>query len=231
MDAVIMAGGFGKRLRPLTYAIPKPLIPIGDKPILEILLGQLKRAGLERAFIATGYRSELIQSYFGDGKRFGVTIEYVEESEPLGTAGALNLIRARLTDPFLMLNGDLLTRLAFDELYRTHVERGALLTAGAASYQIDIPYGVIESNGSAIDRVVEKPTESYLILAGIYALSPAALDHMPESGPCDTPDLIRSILAAGGQVDYYKIDAFWMDVGKMDDFEVARKVVETWEDI
>ncbi len=231
MDAVIMAGGLGTRLRPLTYAIPKPLIPIGDKPILEILLGQLKRAGLERAFVSTGYKSELIRSYFGDGSRFGVDIHYVVETEPLGTAGALALIRDQLTTPFVMLNGDILTRLDFAAFYQAHVAAGADMTAAAARHEVQIPYGVIQANGNTIERVVEKPTEAHSILAGIYALSPSALTHLPAAGRFDIPDLIRAILKSGGSVRRHEIDAFWLDVGKMDDFEAALKAVESWEDL
>jgi NDP-sugar pyrophosphorylase family protein len=231
MDAVIMAGGLGTRLRPLTYAIPKPLIPIGDKPILEILLGQFKRAGLERAFIAVGYKSELIRSYFGDGKRLGVDIRYVVEAEPLGTAGALNLMRDELTRPFLMINGDILTRLDFAALYREHVESGADMTAVAAQHEVQIAYGVIESNGARVERVVEKPTHRHPILAGIYALDPRALERLPAAGRCDVPDLIHAIIETGGTVRRHDLDAFWLDVGRMDDFEAALQAVESWEDV
>jgi NDP-sugar pyrophosphorylase family protein len=233
MDAVIMAGGLGTRLRPLTYAIPKPLLPIGDRPILEILLRQLVRAGFGRAFISTGYKGELIKSYFGDGRRLGIEIRYVEEQEPLGTAGALALLRPDLARaPFLMLNGDILTRFDFGAFVARHAASGADLTAAAVRYQVTIPYGVIRGNGTTIDAVDEKPTESYLVLGGIYALAPSVLDLLPATpGRVDVPELIQGIIARGGRVEQQAIDTFWIDVAKLDDFERARQEVETWDDV
>ena len=227
-----MAGGLGTRLRPLTYAIPKPLLPIGDRPILEILLIQLARAGFARVHVSTGYKGELIKSYFGDGHRFGLALEYVEEREPLGTAGALGLIRKKLAAPFLMVNGDILTRFEFGGFLTRHAASGAEFTAAAVRHEITIPYGVIRGNGEAIDEVVEKPTETRLVLGGIYAASPAALAHLPPAGGrVDVPELIARIIAAGGRVRHEPIDAFWMDVAKMDDFERARAEVATWDDV
>jgi NDP-sugar pyrophosphorylase family protein len=233
MNAVIMAGGLGTRLRPLTYAIPKPLLPIGDRPILEILLIQLARAGFARAFVSTGYKGELIKSYFGDGGRFGLAVEYVDEGEPLGTAGALCLIRDQLTAaPFLMVNGDILTRFDFGGFLKGHSESGADFTAAAVRHEVTIPYGVIQGNGAAIEAVVEKPTESRLVLGGIYAVSPSALAHLPAGGGrVDVPDLIGRIIEHGGRVLHQTIDAFWIDVAKMDDFERAREELATWDDL
>jgi NDP-sugar pyrophosphorylase family protein len=231
MDAVIMAGGLGTRLRPLTYAIPKPLLPIGDRPILEILLLQLVRQGFTRAIVSTGYKGELIKSYFGDGRRFGLALSYVEEREPLGTAGALCLIRAELAAPFLMVNGDILTRFDFGAFLRRHVEAGADFTAAAVRHEVTIPYGVIQGNGDAIHAVVEKPTESRLVLGGIYAASPSALAHLPAGGRVDVPDWIGRIIGGGGRVLHQTVDAFWIDVAKMDDFERARQELATWDDL
>jgi NDP-sugar pyrophosphorylase family protein len=231
MKALLMAGGLGTRLRPLTYAIPKPLIPIGDRPILEILLRQLQRAGLTDAILSTGYKAELIRSYFGDGSRLGVGLSYVVEEEPLGTAGALRLVRDRLTEPFLMINGDILTRLDFGAFYREHVVSGALLTAAAARYETRIPYGVIRGDGAAIEEVEEKPVEVRHILAGIYAVSPAALDHLPDGTRVDMPDLIRAVRAAGGTVRRHDLDVFWLDVGAVADLEAANQAVASWPDV
>jgi NDP-sugar pyrophosphorylase family protein len=232
MDAVIMAGGLGTRLRPLTYAIPKPLLPIGDRPILEILLVQLARAGVTRAFISTGYKGDLIKSYFGDGHRFDLAIRYVEEREPLGTAGALCLMREELTQPFLMVNGDILTRYDFGAFYQRHCGSGADLTAAAVRYETIIPYGVIRGNGVAIEAVEEKPTESCLVLGGIYAVSPSALVHLPAGGGrLDVPELIGRIIHQKGRVLHQTIDAYWIDVAKMDDFERAREALATWDKV
>lgn len=227
-----MAGGLGTRLRPLTYAIPKPLLPIGDRPILEILLIQLGRAGCTRAFISTGYKGDLIKSYFGDGHRFGLGLRYVDEKEPLGTAGALCLIRDELTAPFVMLNGDILTRFDFGAFYRQHCESGADFTAAAVRHEIQIPYGVIRGNGAAIEAVVEKPVETRLVLGGIYAVSPPALAHLPaDVARVDVPELIGRIIGGGGRVMHQTIDAFWIDVAKLDDFERARQELATWDDL
>ena len=228
-----MAGGLGTRLRPLTYAIPKPLLPIGERPILEILFRQLKRAGFTRAFVSTGYKGELIKSYFGDGKRLGIEVRYVEEKEPLGTAGALALLRRDLADrPFLMVNGDVLTRFDFGAFLSKHAASGAELTVAAVRHEVTIPYGVIRGNGVAIDSVIEKPTERYLVLAGIYALSPKVLAHVAEvPAKLDMPTLIQRIVESGGRVERETIEAFWIDVAKLDDFEQARAEVETWNDL
>jgi NDP-sugar pyrophosphorylase family protein len=231
MKAVLMAGGLGTRLRPLTYAIPKPLLPIGDRPILEILLRQLARHGLTDAIICTGYKAELIKSYFGDGSRLGVAITYADEREPLGTAGALRLVADRLAEPFLMVNGDILTRLDFAAFYRDHLAGGALLTAAAARYETRIPYGVIQGNGPTIDEVLEKPVESRLILAGIYALSPRALDFLPPTPRVDMPELIRALRSRGEAVRRHEMDAFWLDVGGLPDLEAAIHAVESWTDV
>jgi NDP-mannose synthase len=231
MKALLMAGGLGTRLRPLTYAIPKPLLPIGDRPILEILLRQLQRGGLTEAVVSTGYKAELIRSYFGDGSRLGVRLSYVVEEEPLGTAGALRLVGDRMTEPFLMINGDILTRLDFGAFHRAHVAGGALLTAAAARYETRIPYGVIRSNGATIEDVEEKPVEARPILAGIYAVSPAALAHLPAGARVDMPDFIRAVRAAGGDVRRHDMDAFWLDVGAVSDLETAVQAVASWSDV
>jgi NDP-sugar pyrophosphorylase family protein len=233
MDAVIMAGGLGTRLRPLTYAIPKPLLPIGDRPILEILIRQLQRAGFSRAFISTGYKGELIKSYFGDGRRLGLELQYVDEKVPLGTAGALALLRTELSPaPFLMVNGDILTRFDFGAFLARHAQSGADLTAAAVRHQVTIPYGVIRGNGVTIDAVDEKPTESYLVLGGIYALAPSVLALLPAAPErVDVPELIQRVIARGGRVERQAIETFWIDVAKLDDFERARQEVETWNDL
>lgn len=231
MKAILMAGGLGTRLRPLTYSIPKPLLPIGDRPILEILLRQLQRGGLTEAVLSTGYKAELIRSYFGDGRRLGIRISYVVEPEPLGTAGALRLVGERFDEPFLMVNGDILTRLDFAAFHREHVAGGALLTAAAARYETRIPYGVIRGNGADIEDVLEKPVETRPILAGIYAVSPAALAFLPAGARVDMPDFIRAVRAGGGAVRRHDIDAFWLDVGAMSDLETAIQAVASWSDV
>jgi NDP-sugar pyrophosphorylase family protein len=229
MDAVIMAGGKGKRLRPLTYAIPKPLLPVGERPILEILLGQLKRCGFTKALISIGYKGELIRSYLGNGSRLGIPVEYIEEKEALGTAGALGLVRDRLIKPFLMVNGDILTKLDFSKLYSHHVSEGAVMTVGGIEYSVQIPFGVIENDNGCVRGITEKPTASYLVAGGVYALSPEALDRIGDGERLDVPDLMAGLVDDGKKVLTYRITDPWLDVGKMSDYERAAQEVASWE--
>ena len=228
MDAVVMAGGKGTRLRPLTYAIPKPLLPVGEKPILEILLGQLKSSGCTRAYVSIGYKGDLIRSYVGDGSRLGLAVEYVEEPEALGTAGALALIKDRLTAPFLMVNGDILTKLDFARFYSTHVSEGAAMTVGCIEYTVQIPYGVVEHKDGVVLGIKEKPTASYLVAAGIYALSPDALSAVKTAERLDVPDLMSGLVREGKKVISHRITEPWLDVGKMSDYEKAMQEVASW---
>jgi len=229
MTAVVMAGGLGSRMRPLTYTIPKPLLPIGEKPILEIILGRLKSAGFGRVFITTNYQSELVKSYFGRGGRFGVELEYTEESEALGTAGALFLLKGRIAEPFLVMNCDVLTKLDLGALYRFHLESGAAMTVAAAGYDVQVPYGVLELDGDSVRGVVEKPRTSHLVLAGMYVLNPDILG-MKKPEKTDVPDLIRTLIAGGRRVAFYEVKEPWIDVGKMADYERATNEFKKWEE-
>lgn len=228
MDAVVMAGGKGKRLRPLTYAIPKPLLPVGERPILEILLSQLKKHGFKRAIISIGYKGELIRSYLGDGSRLGIPVEYVEEENALGTAGALGLVKDRLKKPFLMVNGDILTKLDFSRLYKFHVSEKAVMTVGGIEYKVRIPFGVIENDNGHVRGITEKPTASYLVAGGVYALSPEALTRVADGQRLDLPDLMAGLVREGKKVLTYKITEPWLDVGKMSDYERATREVASW---
>jgi NDP-sugar pyrophosphorylase family protein len=231
MDAVVMAGGKGTRLRPLTYAIPKPLLPVGERPILEILLAQLKRSGFTVVYVSTGYKAELIKSYFGDGARLGLKIKYVDEPEALGTAGALALLKNRLVSPFLMINGDILTKLDYAKFFNFHVSGSAAMTVGGVDYRVQIPFGVIESRNGVVSGVTEKPTADYLVAAGIYALSPEALDGLDAPVRLDVPDLMTKLLKEGKKVLTYRITDPWLDVGKLSDYEKASEEVASWGEI
>ena len=231
MDALVMAGGKGTRLRPLTYAIPKPLLPVGERPILEILLGQLKAGGFNDICISTGYKGDIIRSYFGDGSRMGIAVEYVQESEELGTAGALALIKDRLTKPFLMVNGDVLTKLDYRKFFEFHVSEGAAMTVGGVDYRVKIPFGVIESENGVVSGVTEKPTAEYLVAAGIYALSPEAVHGLAKPERLDVPDLMLGLVRGGKKVLTFRITDPWLDVGKMSDYEKAAEEVASWGDI
>lgn len=229
MIAVVMAGGLGSRMRPLTYTIPKPLLPIGEKPILEIILQKLKTAGFGKVFITTNYQSELVRSYFGRGARFGVELEYTEESEALGTAGPLFLLKGRIAEPFLVMNCDVLTKLDLGALYRFHLEKGADMTVAAACYDVQVPYGVLELDGDSVKGVVEKPRTSHLVLAGMYVLNPEILG-MREPVKTDVPDLIRALVAGGKRVAFYEVKEPWIDVGRMADYERATNEFRKWEE-
>jgi len=229
MTAVVMAGGLGSRMRPLTYSIPKPLLPIGEKPILEITLEKLKRAGFAKVFITTNYQSELVKSYFGRGGRFGIELEYTDESEALGTAGALFLLKGKIAEPFLVMNCDVLTKLDLGALYRFHLDRGAAMTVAAVSYDVQVPYGVLELDGDFVTGVVEKPRTSHMVLAGMYVLSPEVLE-MKGPGKIDVPELVEAVIAGGKKVAFYAVSEPWMDVGKMSDYERATNEFKKWEE-
>ncbi|MFH0777207.1 MAG: sugar phosphate nucleotidyltransferase [Candidatus Eisenbacteria bacterium] len=227
MVAVVMAGGLGARMRPLTYTIPKPLLPIGERPILEIILIQLKRAGFTRAFITTGYQADLVKSYFGDGSRFGVSLEYTTEPETLGTAGAVFLLRGIVKEPFLVMNCDVLTGLDLARFYKHHLDSDAQMTVGAVNYCTEIPYGVLQVSGGLVREVVEKPRTSHLVLAGIYAMNPEVFDFH-RSGRIDIPELVGLLLEAKKKVAVFEITEPWIDVGRMSDYERASNEFKHW---
>jgi len=227
MKAVILVGGEGTRLRPLTFSIPKPLLPLGDRSVLEILIAQLRDAGFTDLTLATGYRADLIRAFCGDGARFGVRIQYVHEDRPLGTAGPLALAREALAgeEVFLLLNGDIHTGLDFRVFAEAARASSSLLTVACASYVYRSPYGVLDISGGAILGVVEKPQYAYSISAGIYALRPAALSFVPSGAFFTVPDLIQALIAAGQRVDAYALEAPWIGLDRIENFEDALKVL------
>jgi NDP-sugar pyrophosphorylase family protein len=230
MIAIVMAGGLGSRMRPLTYTIPKPLLPIGERPILEIILSQMRKAGFSKVFITTGYQAELVKSYFGNGSRFGIELEYTHESETLGTAGALFLLKDRIGEPFLVMNCDILTRLDLRKFYDSHIENSAVMTVGATSYEVQVPYGVLQVRGGTIRGVDEKPRTSHLIVAGIYVMNPEVLE-IDRSGKTDIPEVISLLIAQGKKVAVCEIKEPWIDVGKLSDYERANNEFKLWDDL
>lgn len=225
MRAVILAGGRGIRLRPLTYAIPKPLIPVGEKPILEEIIARLRDHGFDDIVLAVGYRAELIETYFQNGAAFGVRIRYVRESEPLGTAGALSLVRRRFppSEPLLVMNGDTLTRLDVRRLWDWHVAGGYDMTIAVRVYESQLPYGVVRTDGDRVTAVIEKPIERHDVSAGVYALSPAALEAVPDGAFFDMPDLATSLVRAGRPVGAFRFDDDWLVVDRLEELEEARR--------
>ena len=221
MQAVILAGGQGRRLQPYTAVLPKPLMPIGDVPILEVVVRQLKRAGFTDVTMAVGYLAELLMAYFGDGSKLGVRVRYSREEIPLGTAGPLSLVE-RPEQPFLVMNGDLLTTLDYRSLWNWHREQGAIATLATFRRDVKIDLGVIETDGEGWVRgYIEKPTYHYTVSTGIYVFEPSVLDHVPHHQRMDLPDLIRKLLAGGERVATYPFEGIWLDIGRWEDYERA----------
>jgi NDP-sugar pyrophosphorylase family protein len=229
MKTVILAGGKGVRLRPLTYTIPKPLLPVGEKPILEEIIERLKTFGLREIIIAVGYRAELIETYFRDGAQLGVQIEYVRESQPLGTAGPLALVRQQCQiaadEPLLAMNGDILTDLDMRAFADAHVASGCALTVATRAYQLLHPYGVIQLEDGRITGIVEKPAVTDIVSAGVYAIEPAALAAVPEGRAFDMPDLVNALVAHGDVVGAYEFDDDWMAIDRIEQLEDAGRML------
>lgn len=230
MIAVVMAGGLGTRMRPLTYTIPKPLLPIGERPILEIILSQMRKAGFSKIFITTGYQAELVKSYFGKGARFGVELEYTQESEVLGTAGALFLLRDRIDEPFLVMNCDILTKLDLRKFFEGHLKSDAVMTVGATCYEVQVPYGVLQVRDGKVSAVTEKPRTSHLIVAGVYAMDPEVFKTRT-TGKIDIPEVIDLLVSQGKRVAVCEIKEPWIDVGKLSDYERANNEFKLWDDL
>lgn len=228
--AVLMCGGLGTRLRPWSYVIPKPMFPIGEKPILELLLERLREHGVAEVYLSLGYKAELIEMTFKDGTQLGLSLHYVREESPLGTAGALSLLRDHLNEPFLMMNGDLVTRLDFGAMAALHAQTQATITVGTKRYEVNIPYGVVDDDGGIVTALREKPTHSVQINAGIYLIDPAALDVLPTEGRYDATSLITDNLARGRRVSSYDIREYWVDIGRVEDYERAQRDFQQWMD-
>ncbi|MGD9787019.1 MAG: nucleotidyltransferase family protein [Sulfuricellaceae bacterium] len=218
----LMAGGFGKRLRPLTDDCPKPMLNLGGKPILEGIIERFIASGFHKFYISVHYLADQIKNYFGDGQRFGATIRYIEENAPLGTAGALGLLPEVGELPLIVMNGDLLTQLDFAELLRYHEKKEADLTVCVREYDYQVPFGVVTAQGERVVDVIEKPVHTFFVNAGIYVLSPGAIRGLQPEVPCNMPDLIRERIKEGRQVAMFPIHEYWLDVGRMDDFERAQ---------
>jgi len=222
--AVILAGGRGTRLLPLTTVLPKPLLPLGDQAILEVVVRQLAAYGLTDITLAVGYLAHLVQAVLGDGSRFDTSIDYHLEGIPLGTAGALTGIE-RLDEPFLMMNGDVLTLLDYTDFLDAHVRSGAELTIATYSRVQISDYGVLDViSGGDTDTVVgyrEKPSTSYIVSMGVYALSPSVLDLIEPGQRLDLPDLVLRLLERGRSVGSYQYDGLWLDIGRHDDYALA----------
>lgn len=226
MKAVVLAGGKGTRLAPYTKILPKPLMPIGDMPILEVLLHQMKAAGVDEVILTVGHLSTLLRAFFQDGSQWGLRISYSYEESPLGTAGPIALVKD-LDGTFLVTNGDVLTTLNLRDLIRFHREEKAIATIATHIRHQKIDLGVIESDGSSrVTGYIEKPTNTYLVSMGVYVFEPRVLEYIPVGEHLDFPDLVKKLIAAGEKVAGYKFDGYWQDLGRPDDYESAAEDFE-----
>lgn len=220
--AVILAGGKGTRLMPLTANLPKPLVPVGGLPILEVIVRQLRHFGITRLTLSVGHLHQMLQSHFGDGAAWGVDIGYSHEAEPLGTAGPIALVDG-LSDPFLVLNGDLLCSIDYGEMIASHRRSGALVTIASYPKRLKIDLGVLETDGDRLIDYVEKPVKEYLVSMGIYAMRPEVMRFVPKGERLDLPDLVRRLIAAGEPINLFRFDGYWRDIGTMDEYAAANE--------
>jgi NDP-sugar pyrophosphorylase family protein len=233
LRAVILAGGKGTRLKPFTILFPKPLVPLGDKPVLELLIERLLRFGITDITLTLGHLAELIKAYFGHRRSLveRINLRYVEEEEPTGTAGSLAFFSG-LTDTFLVMNGDLLTNLNFDELVGFHREQRAMLTIATHTRRVKIDLGVLEVDGRhRITNYVEKPETSYHVSMGIYVYEPAVLRYIEPGKYLDFPNLVLRLLASGERVCAFPTDCLWLDIGRPDDYAQAQQLVAEQKEV
>lgn len=218
---VIMAGGLGSRLKELTRETPKPMLKVGSRPLLETIIRSYAEQGFRRFYLAVNYKAEQIEAHFGDGSSLGVDIRYLREEQRMGTAGALSLLPERPTTPFIVTNADLLTKEDYAQMMDRHVESGAQATMAVREYEMQVPFGVVRLHDGAIERIEEKPVQRFIVSAGIYALSPQALDLVPRDQFFDMPALFDAMLQARMATRVHQIDDYWLDIGRLPDFERA----------
>ena len=228
MKAVVLVGGLGTRLRPLTFSLPKPLLPVGERPLLQLLLEQLHASNVRDIILATGYHAELIHAFCGDGSRFGVRVRYVHEEEPLGTAGPLSLVRPLLDgEDFVLINGDILTHFDFRTIYEFRRTQGYDLVVAYTRHVYESPFGVLSLTGDDITGIVEKPRLEQTVSAGIYAGSAAVAEIVPDRMPFTMPQLIETLLERERRVGGLEIEDLWQGLETVVHFEEAvRQVAE-----
>lgn len=218
---VLMAGGLGTRLSPLTDSIPKPMLHVGNKPILETIIENFAKYGYRDIILSVSYKSHVIEEHFGDGSTFGVKIDYIHEAKRMGTAGALSLISDKLSESFFVMNADLLTNVNFEHLHEYHESHNALATMAVREYDFQVPYGVVNIVDSLITSIEEKPTHKFYVSAGIYMLNPQSLEFIPNDELFDMPSLFESLIAKGKKTMSFPIREYWLDIGRMSDYEKA----------
>ena len=221
-----MAGGLGERLRPFTEVLPKPLLPLGDKSVIEILIGKMKESGVNEVILSIFYKSDLFEPYLGNGSKYGIKINYSKEEKLLGTAGPLANMKDILTEPFIVSNGDILTNIKFDELMKFHKENNADITIVTKSLPVPLNYGVISSVNNEVTNLEEKPVLNFEINAGIYALSPNMLDLLKTGEFIHMTELLKLAKVKGMRVMRYLLDGYWLDMGIIGDYERARNDIK-----
>jgi NDP-sugar pyrophosphorylase family protein len=227
MKAVILAGGLGSRLRPFTEVIPKPLLPIGEKAVLEIQIERLKKHGFDEIFLATNYKSEYVENFFGDGSRYGVKLMLSREEKPLGTAGPLTLLKDKLTEPFLVMNGDILSLIDFEKLYKFALSKQSALTITIKKIITPYAFGNIFFKDDLVTGIEEKPDIITYALAGIYFMTPAIFEFIPENTPYGMDLLIKNMLAKNKPISKYEIEEYWLDIGRIEDYSKAQEIYQT----
>jgi NDP-sugar pyrophosphorylase family protein len=228
MKVVIQCGGQGTRLRPYTTVLPKPLMPVNSKPVIELLLRWLRRNDFCDVFITTGYLAHLISSFCGDGHQWGLQISYTSEREPLGTIGPLTLLREKLDTTFLVINGDVLTDLSLGAFVAAHRKNGGLVTIAASARKTKLDFGVIEQTDNRVHGFKEKPLLVNMMSMGVYCMEPRVLDYIPEGVPFGFDNLIHTLLARGLPAFTFPHDGLWLDIGRIEDFQAAQELA--WDD-
>ncbi|MCG3714147.1 nucleotidyltransferase family protein [Arcobacter lacus] len=220
---ILMVGGLGTRLRPLTDNTPKPMLKVGNKPILQTIVEKFSEYGYTNIIMCVNYKSHIIQDYFGDGKEFGVSIEYILEEQRMGTAGALSLLSEKPTEPFFVMNGDLLTNINFEHLHNFHIFNNSMGTMCVREYDFQVPYGVVNIENSKILSIEEKPTHKFFVSAGIYMLSPEILEYIPQNQFYDMPTLFEKIISEKQNAISFPLREYWLDIGRIEEYKKANQ--------
>lgn len=218
---VLMVGGLGERLQPLTDTLPKSMLQVGNRPILETIIQNFSKYGYTNIILSVSYKAHIIEDYFGNGSAFGVDIQYVHESKRMGTAGALSLIKQAIANPFFVMNGDVLTNINFEHMCDFHLSHNAIATMAVREYDFQVPYGVVDTNASQITSITEKPVHKFFVNAGIYMLSPQVLSYVPQASYFDMPTLFEMLIAEQQRVVSFPLREYWLDIGRISDYEKA----------
>jgi len=224
---VLMAGGLGTRLGELTKAMPKPMLPVGDRPLLETIVRRFVDQGFRNFYLSVNYMAEVIENHFGNGERFGARIRYVRETKRMGTAGSLSLLPEPPAEPLIVANGDLLASIDYAHMLDVHVDSGVAATMGVSEYEFQVPYGVVREENGFVRRIEEKPVHKSLISAGVYVLSPSSLALVPSDTFFDMPNLFEALISRDRKVSTYKVHGYWLDIGAIPDYQKANSDIGT----